>query len=274
MNERPKNVVDLVGFRNTYTEVIEYIERRGAHHYWKVQCVCGAIKELSTSAAKQYQSCGCKRAELLASANTKHGMSGGWRGKHPKIYRTWAGMLSRCSNSKLRCYADYGGRGIVVCERWHDFSVFLEDMGMPPTAEHSIDRIDNNGNYEPGNCRWATNSEQSRNRSDNRYLEFDGQRKIVADWAKDTGLSEHLISSRLDVLGWTVERALTEPPGTSLGGCPGESHHKAKVTEDDVRAIRAARESGETAANLARKYGMQGAAISKICKRQLWKNVN
>lgn len=119
-------------------------------------------------------------------------------------------MLNRCRNKKVAKYARYGGRGITVCERWHSFENFLADMGEP-NHDESIDRIDNDGNYEPGNCRWATNMEQSKNRRDNRYITYNGTTKTLADWSRALGGCEELVSIRLGN-GWSEDRAVSTPP--------------------------------------------------------------
>lgn len=125
-------------------------------------------------------------------------------------YAVWRDMRHRCSNPKIRNFSRYGGRGIKVCDRWNDFSLFLADMGPRPSPKHSIDRENNDGNYEPGNCRWATRKVQNRNRINNRRIEFRGETKILLDWAKELGLSFGCLHGRID-RGWTIEQALTEP---------------------------------------------------------------
>jgi hypothetical protein len=122
-------------------------------------------------------------------------------------YRTWRHILIRCENENAKCYYRYGGRGIKVCERWHRFESFLEDMGMKPSALHSIDRIDPNGHYEPGNCRWATTVEQARNKRNNRLVEIDGETLTVAEWGERSGVNMKVICSRLDK-GWDPRRAV------------------------------------------------------------------
>jgi hypothetical protein len=118
-------------------------------------------------------------------------------------------MLFRCQNPSAKGYENYGGRGISVCERWKDFTAFYEDMGDPPSGT-SIDRIDNNGNYEPSNCRWATVTEQARNRRTNKILSFRGKDKCIAEWAECLGLTVNAIRNRLRV-GWSVEQTLSTP---------------------------------------------------------------
>lgn len=133
------------------------------------------------------------------------------RKSHP-LYDTWAEMKQRCLISSKENYPRYGGRGVTVCDRWlNSFAAFEEDMSPRPPGT-TLDRIDNDGPYSPENCRWATLTEQARNRSTNRFLEFRGQRKTVIDWAEEVGISRKTICSRLDQHGWSVERALTTPP--------------------------------------------------------------
>lgn len=127
---------------------------------WKCLCDCGSI--VSTTPGHLYsghtRSCGCLYSEVLVSANTTHGKS-----QSPE-YRSWSMMRTRCNNPRVHNYHRYGGRGITVCERWNkSFEHFLQDVGPRPSLKHSIDRINVNGNYEPGNVRWATASEQALN---------------------------------------------------------------------------------------------------------------
>lgn len=121
-------------------------------------------------------------------------------------------MLRRCTNPSDVAWPYYGGRGITVCERWQSFEQFLEDMGPRPSDAHSIDRIDGNRGYEPGNCRWATKKEQSRNMRRNRMLTLKGVTKPLAAWADTSGINHKTILARLRG-GWTIEDALTVPVG-------------------------------------------------------------
>lgn len=127
-------------------------------------------------------------------------------------YLSWAGMIQRCTNPKNYGYRYWGGRGIAVCERWRKFQNFLADMGTKPSHRHSIDRINNNGNYEPGNCRWATMSEQRLNSTTTRWLTFRGVTQPMKDWAHAVGLSYKTLSDRLQ-RGWSVEKAISTPTG-------------------------------------------------------------
>jgi len=138
---------------------------------------------------------------------TKHGETVGR--KLSTEYQCYRSMRARCNRPKNKSYPDYGGRGIKVCERWMDsFSNFLEDMGRKPSQEHSIERIDHNGNYEPSNCKWASKKEQMANRRNSIYIEFNGIRKLQVRWAESVGASENSIKYRIDH-GWTIEEALT-----------------------------------------------------------------
>lgn len=126
-------------------------------------------------------------------------------------YRSWLAMRQRCSNRRTVGWAVYGGRGIRVCDRWqHSFAAFLQDMGPKPTAAHSIDRRDPDGDYAPDNCRWATKLTQARNCRSNRYVTFAGRTLCVSEWAEVTGLSANLIRARLN-LGWSASKTLTTP---------------------------------------------------------------
>lgn len=168
---------------------------------WKWKCDCGRERVCYPHVARATEHCGCKTQENLSRRPKKHGQHG------TLIYRIWDAMKQRCLNPKTKHYDRYGGRGITVCERWLEFGNFLEDMGSPQESQ-TIDRIDNNGNYEPGNCRWATRKEQSRNNSRNRVLTFSGQSLPLICWAEQIGIPIQVLRSRLN-RGWSTEKTLT-----------------------------------------------------------------
>ena len=122
-------------------------------------------------------------------------------------YKSWTKMRERCNYPKSNRYASHGARGIKVCKRWEKFENFYENMGERPSKDHSIDRVDNNGNYEPENCRWATQKEQANNRRSNRWVTIDGVTKTYTEWCEERGIKRNTVTSRLSY-GWTIERAL------------------------------------------------------------------
>ena len=129
----------------------------------------------------------------------------------PELYMVWQGMKCRCYNKNHPTYVRYGARGITICDQWrHSFKKFEADIGPRPSRKHTIDRIDNNGNYEPGNCRWSTRYENTRNRSCTRLIEFDGKEMTISEWARHLGIRVHSLFNRFQ-RGWTIERALTQP---------------------------------------------------------------
>lgn len=130
--------------------------------------------------------------------------------RHP-LYEVWRGMMARCYRPRAHGYANYGGRGIVVCLRWHDFWLFVEDIPLRPSREFSLDRKDNNGNYEPGNVRWATRKQQARNTRFNRKLAFDGKTQTLEEWALELGFAKSTLFNRLR-RGWSDERTLATKP--------------------------------------------------------------
>lgn len=129
-------------------------------------------------------------------------------GKASPEYTAWSSMKHRCLNPKAKNYGLYGGRGIAVCERWiDDFAAFLADMGHRPSAGLSLDRVDNDGDYEPGNCRWADGRQQSNNKRNNHTIVVDGQTMTVTQAARAKGLNIYLVRTRIK-RGWSIERAL------------------------------------------------------------------
>ncbi len=174
---------------------------------WICRCTCGTIKPVDGSSLRmgKVRSCGCQRAETLAKIKPgfKHGLS------RNSIHSRWSGMKARCNNPNNPRYADYGGRGIKLCERWHDFQSFLDDMGMPPFRGATLERKENSKGYEPGNVIWATNKVQCRNKRDNRLITFNNKTQCISAWAEDVGISRSTLKHRLGRLGWSTKRALT-----------------------------------------------------------------
>lgn len=127
-------------------------------------------------------------------------------------YKNWFGMKARCTDPNHTGYPWYGARGITVCQEWRDsFEAFLRDVGERPSRQHTLDRIDNARGYEPGNVRWATRAEQMRNTRANRWLEFNGERLTIQDWAQRLGSTNATLHTRLE-RGWPLEKVLTTTP--------------------------------------------------------------
>jgi hypothetical protein len=169
------------------------------------RCDCGALATVrySNLQSGNTTSCGCQQyADRKTGRKAKRSYA---------EYKIWSGIKQRCLNPMDSNYPAYGGRGIVICDRWHlSFEHFLNDMGHRPSAKHSIDRKDNDGPYSPDNCRWATVEQQNRNRRDNHYIVAFGKAMILRDWARAVGLNEQTIFARL-IAGWPTETALTAP---------------------------------------------------------------
>lgn len=182
--------IDLTGKRIGKLVVISECKERTSNGKIKWICLCDCGKETvvwrSSLRNGSTKSCGCLRSESCILVHTTHGK------KHTVEYNTWARLIDRCTNPNFPKYNDYGGRGIGVCDRWrYSFENFYEDMGPRPSNKHSIDRYPNNdGNYEPPNCRWATNDEQQRNKRNNRWVEYEGKKMIAADWARYLGIND------------------------------------------------------------------------------------
>ena len=179
---------------------------------WACVCDCGNKIDVTTNSLRRgnTKSCGCQKRDSTVARNTTHGNS-----KHP-LYQRWAGMVQRCRNPNHIGFANYGGRGIKVCERWLNFENFLADMGMPAPGE-SLDRIDPNADYKPENCRWATAAKQSRNTCRNVIVTVGDKSLTVRDWEIEKGVKRGAFQRRID-LGWPHELAVTEPimPGKAL----------------------------------------------------------
>ncbi len=164
---------------------------------------CNNTKIYSQYRLARNKSCGCKRRELISNAQHIHGLS------KTVEFSTWVQMRARCNVKSHQDYRYYGGRGIKVCKRWMEFLNFYNDMGIKPKGL-TIDRIDNDKNYEPSNCKWSTPKEQARNRSNNRYIKYKGLTKTVVEWSEITGIKSRTIHSRLKK-GWVGDDVLKSP---------------------------------------------------------------
>lgn len=210
------HVKNLIGQKSGRLTVVEFSRVKKDRALWKCECSCGGTCIVSgdTLNSGKTRSCGCLRQEASrrqGKKNRKHGHAMGANKLTSPEYNTWFGMKQRCYDKKSNSYERYGARGISVCERWRkSFVNFLADVGEKPGPEFSLDRINNSGNYEPGNTRWSTRKEQGRNKRNNRFIEFQGERLCVSEWVEKLGIPRSRIIWRLDE-GWSDEKALTTP---------------------------------------------------------------
>jgi len=177
--------------------VVKPFGKKGDYLTWWCKCECGVEKEIVGVALKKgnVKSCGCLLSEMSRNRQLTHGLS------RTTEHNIWVGMIKRCYNISNINYCNYGGRGITVCDRWMEkgkgVSNFVFDMGMRPSNLYTLDRIDNNGNYEPSNCRWATRATQKRNTSYNLWYEYNGIRMVVTDWELLWGIHKNSIQTQL-----------------------------------------------------------------------------
>jgi len=192
------------------------------------------------------------------------------KGKHSPTYRSWSAMRTRCNNTNSQAYPNYGGRGIKVCERWQNFTNFLEDMGERPDGK-TIDRIDNDGNYEPGNCRWANKKEQVSNTRINIYVEIDGEDVCLSEAARRYGIREDTIYKRYKY-GIRGNKLLSKDPLPTSS--KGEGASRAVLTEEKVACIKKRLIEGGrgTSAELAKEYSVSHATIQDIKHGRTWQN--
>ena len=182
--------------------------------WWACECDCGGKKDVRGTLLRNGEtaSCGCLHRERSSAAakatHTRHGQSSGDR--RGGGYRCWEAMKDRCQNRASRSFPKWGGRGITVTDRWSTFEQFISDMGPRPSPKHTLDRIDNCGNYEPSNCRWALPVVQMRNRRNNLHLTAFGRTMLLVEWADETGINYFAMRERVRA-GWSPERVVTEP---------------------------------------------------------------
>lgn len=194
---------DLTGQRFSRLTVVSFDGIKKKHTMWNCLCVCGnqCLVDGSSLRESHTKSCGCYQQEQRHKANRIHGQC------KSRAFKSWTEMLQRCDNPNNKRFSGYGGRGIAVCHRWIKFENFLNDMGDRP-AGMSLERKNNDGNYEPSNCKWGTPTEQANNKRTSRFFSHDGKRLTVAQWAKHSNQPYVRLHQRLIRYGWDIERAL------------------------------------------------------------------
>lgn len=202
----PRQSVYLVGMRFGRLTVLAHATRKAR---WLCRCDCGQTCTPNTGGLQtgHARSCGCLQRETVSRG--KHALRHGQT--ETKEYRAWCHMKERCLNPRQKSFANYGGRGITVCDRWlTSFEHFFADVGLAPSPRHTVERLDVNGHYEPHNVEWATQLTQQRNRRSNRILTHNGLSLPVSAWAERTGIHMNTLGKRIRD-GWPTDRALTEP---------------------------------------------------------------
>lgn len=207
LRKNPSVYDDLSGQRFGKLTVVERIGTKWGSPYWKCKCDCGNYTNVSSTNLKYggTLSCGCFYTERLKT----HGLS------DTRLYRIYSGMKTRCYNPNTKAYHHYGGRGISICDEWLGENGFMNfyDWAMENgySDNLSIDRIDVNGNYEPNNCRWATQETQTRNKRNNLIIEYKGVSKTLVEWSEEIGISYSILNDRITMLGWDTKKAFTTP---------------------------------------------------------------
>lgn len=203
----PRKAEDLSGRRFGMWAVVRRGENIGHVAAFICRCDCGATSLVRGHSLRSGGStgCGCARSKRLGDRARSHG-------KHNHhLYGTWVAMRDRCRRKNHDQFKNYGGRGITVCDRWADFESFLEDMEPSWRHGRTLDRIDNDGNYTPENCKWSTQSEQLSNQRPKRSITFNGETRALSDWARVVGIHPSTLNNRL-ARGWPLEVALTRGP--------------------------------------------------------------
>lgn len=202
-------VNDLTGQRFGRLTVIERAENQNQRAMWKCKCDCGNETEVISAnlVRGNTKSCGCLKSQVSKERLTIHGMV------DTKLYKTWLGMKARCTNVNNKKYKNYGGRGISICPEWKkEFLNFYEwSVKSGWNKKLSIDRVNNDGNYEPSNCKWSTWKEQENNRSNNAWYEYKGETKTISQWSDIYGIPYKTIACRILKHKWDIEKSLLTP---------------------------------------------------------------
>lgn len=195
--------IDLSGKSFGRWKVVSYAGNR----HWHCQCKCGCMYLVYGGSLRGGKTNGCIKCHPAIGNRRKHGKSG------TRLYNIWCAMKARCGNASNAAFPRYGGRGILVCSQWENNFEAFRDWALTNGYRDSltIDRVNNDKGYEPSNCRWSTYAEQNRNYSRNRYVEHQGRRALIGDFAAERGLPNDVVKNRVFRYGWTIEKALSTP---------------------------------------------------------------
>lgn len=218
------NKLDLTGQKFGKLTVISEAPKRGKHCHWNCVCECGNKRVVRTNNLRMgtSKSCGCVNPRNFNTDRVLDPRTG--KMVRPDGYHSWKAIQSRCYTKSNLSYADYGGRGITVCDRWRGpggLANFLSDMGTKPTPLHSVERVNPNGNYCPENCVWADKTEQSNNRRGLNWITHNGRTMTITQWNRELGLAEGGIEFRLR-RGWSIHEAISTPRRGGLRSSPNE----------------------------------------------------
>jgi len=257
----PKQATDITGFsygKLTAIYPVKSTIKPAAKKslMWFCVCECGRKSVVRGSHLRmgKINSCGCSKGMYISEKKTKHGLC------HTAEYRSWSMMKNRVFNKKNPAYKNYGGRGISMCDEWiESFERFYADMGNKPSPDHSIDRINNDGDYCPENCKWSTSIEQSRNTRRNVFIEVNGESRCVSAWAQKMGVPKRLIYGRLKA-GWSAYSAVTKQVSHS------------KLTTIQAKIIKAKHPS-VTQKQLATAFKVNASTVADILAGRTWRHV-
>jgi len=258
---RRGHFLDLTGQRFNRLLVTSFAGKYKPHRviYWNARCDCGAEVLISTQALRTMKipSCGCAFRDFCRKRQTTHG------GVGTKEYRCWNNMKNRCLKPSNKDYPDYGGRGITIHSAWiSSFEQFLAGVGQAPGPKSELDRINNDGNYEPTNVRWTGRTTQLNNTRVNRIVEFNGKRTTVAQLCRETGLPRSRIDGRLRH-SWGVEDAVSKP-----------KQKRTNTTLNEIQVAEIRRLKGTaTQRSVAEAFGVSRTLIRYIWKGRIWKDV-
>lgn len=203
----------LTVIRLTEIKTYKRVDKNGKEiksysYLFECNCTCGksTIVALNNLRSGKQVSCGCHKNAQTSKRNFKHGI------QNKRLLGLWNAMKQRCNNPKNHAYKYYGGRGIKICDEWLEFKTFYEWAMKNGYEENlTIDRIDNDGDYCPKNCRWSNRFVQANNKRNNVFVEFNGDRKTISEWARIIGIKQPTLSNRINNLGWSIDKAFTTP---------------------------------------------------------------